>query len=191
MRNPGPSSEEILESVKRIKNPSSKLRRRTCPHCSWKWYPNKKKPTKCPHCKRDLNPEAKVNVAQVRTVYNWKELLNGNRFTPANMRELVNAKAYHYKGIPMNMPSLTAGREVQRLANLKLADRYIMSNLGQTKFGKIFKFRERAAINFRLAKGFKMLAEYGSFVLTQKGREKIAELKNRAEIEGEKKLRGL
>jgi hypothetical protein len=179
-----PKPDALLADLKRIRKPSSRFRKKTCPHCEWEWHPNSKRPPKCPHCKRDLNPEARVNVALANQKRRkFPDLLKGNRFAPATMKKLVEAKVYKYLGIPLNLTRLTPGREIQRLANLKLADRYLMGSLSQQKFGRVYKFSDKAAINFRLAKGFRMLAEYARFELTPRGREKIAEQRRRAEIQ--------
>lgn len=182
-----PGHIETINRARQIKDAGAKLPKLKCPHCDYKWRPYKKEPKKCPNCRRDLNPESKVNVSKYVKRNKLPDLLTVNRFSPSIMKQLVDAKVYKYTGIPRDLPRLTAGREVQRMANLKLADRYLGSDVSQGDFGKVFKFTSRAAIFFRLAKGFKVLAEYGAFVLTPGGKEKIATQRRRAEIAAEAK----
>jgi hypothetical protein len=176
-----------LGRLKQTRNPASKLKKPSiCPHCGHEWRKHKNS-KKCPHCARSLDPTAKVNVSPEVKRHKIPDLINEKRFTPSVMKLLVDARLYRYLGIPTNMVKLTAGRENQRMANLKLADRFLNSDLQQGEFGTAMEL-DRAAIFFRLSKGFKTLAEYGRFVLTERGRQKIAEQKLRAEIGAEGEL---
>jgi hypothetical protein len=175
-------SVEVIDRVNRARKPSSRLRKKTvCPHCTWSWRKKKASSKKCPHCRRDLNPESKVNVSRAVRRHKLPDLINDRRFTPSVIKRLVDSKLYRYLGIPAVMAKLTIGREMQRMANLRLADKFLLSDLGQAEFGVALKF-DRAAMFFRLSKGIQTMAEYGRFQLTEKGRQKIAEQKIRSEI---------
>lgn len=177
------SPKEVLRKLKQIRKPGSHLKWLTCSHCKYEWRLRGKKPPKCPNCRRDLNPDAQVNVSEYKKKRaKLPELLSERRFTPSLMKQLVDMKLYKYLGVPVGMAKLTAARELQRKANLDLADRFLKCDLKQGQFVEAFGFNSRAALYFRLEKGFKVMAECGRFVLTERGRQKIAEQKIRQNI---------
>lgn len=100
-------------------------------------------------------------------------LLDDTRFTPGAMKRLCTLGLYRYGGIPLNLPSITAMRAVQRKASLQLANQYFTTELSGLDMADTLGIR-RQAFYQRIEKGFQIMVERGSFQLTQKGKEQLA-----------------
>lgn len=165
--------------MSRVKVSTESAPRLFCQHCKHEWSSRKGKNVRCPECKMHLNAPAE-EVKVYRRPMGVKELRR-ERFTPDTMKELIARGMYAYKGIPEDMPTLSASRHWRRKAHIEIADYYLKTKYSMQDIAKASNIT-RAGVHFRIKIGVKMLAELGRFVITDKGKRTYAAARLRGVI---------